>query len=77
MDKQWAVLVNDEAKAVLCDIRMDILREEDWYSLVRPYHLWQSPEVLNGGPTTPKSDIWSWACVVLDVRLIYRLLHLT
>jgi serine/threonine protein kinase len=61
------VLIDDNGDLVLCDfgiarILKDLSGEMDNRGTVR----WQSPEVLIKERKTKASDMWAWACLVLE-----------
>ncbi|KAG8902917.1 Nuclear receptor sub 2 group C member 2, partial [Tulasnella sp. 417] len=60
-------LINESGKAVLCDIGLTMI---NWHPIsTRPTASarWSSPEVNLGGSAVVQSDIWSWACVLLQL----------
>lgn len=61
------MLINEAGKAVLGDIGLETI---DWHPIASPMASvrWSSPEVNFGDSAVTQSDIWSWACVVLQVR---------
>ncbi|KAG8895391.1 hypothetical protein FRC01_012408, partial [Tulasnella sp. 417] len=61
------VLISETGKAVLCDVGWGVI---DWHPIPTPPKeslRWSSPEVNLGDPAILQSDIWSWACVVLEL----------
>ncbi|KAG8989173.1 Tyrosine-protein kinase ZAP-70 [Tulasnella sp. JGI-2019a] len=67
------ILVNGQGHAVLCDLGLAkaLSPDHSGYTtsdIFKGSHRWCSPEVLNGKPRSLESDIWSWACSVLEVR---------
>lgn len=61
------MLINEAGKAVLEDVGWAAI---DWHPIASPTASvrWSSPEVNLGDSAVIQSDIWSWACVVLQVR---------
>ncbi|KAG9002293.1 hypothetical protein FRB93_011719 [Tulasnella sp. JGI-2019a] len=58
--------------AVLSDFGLAVAASESPSGLTTSHGLlgairWWSPELFNGGPRSASSDIWAWACLLLEV----------
>ncbi|KAG8909954.1 hypothetical protein FRC01_006628 [Tulasnella sp. 417] len=63
------ILINDDGRALLSDY--DLADDQTDRSIGRYSERavrWSSPEVISGELPTVQSDVWSWACVVLQVN---------
>ncbi|KAG8929608.1 hypothetical protein FRC01_004068 [Tulasnella sp. 417] len=74
-------LVNAERRAVLCDLGLARLHDENFARLESTGSRkagslrWCSPELFNDQPRSPQSDVWAWAWLVWEVmtgRLPYQ-----
>jgi len=68
------ILLNDSFEPVLCDFGLAQSPEDARHASLQTggqegHSLrWCSPEVLNKNePKSSRSDIWAWACVVLEI----------
>lgn len=66
---QFNVLINNTGKAILSDVGLAEIDRHPISTTPRASGRWSSPEVSIGNLATVQSDIWSWACVVLQVCL--------
>ncbi|KAG9045167.1 hypothetical protein FS837_006935 [Tulasnella sp. UAMH 9824] len=74
------VLVNAERRAVLCDLGLARLHDENFTRLESTGSFkgslrWCSPELFNDQPRSPQSDMWAWAWLVWEImtgRLPYH-----
>ncbi|KIO16082.1 hypothetical protein M407DRAFT_34284 [Tulasnella calospora MUT 4182] len=75
------VLVNAERRAVLCDLGLARLHDENFTRLESTGAFskgsirWCSPELLNDQPRSPQTDMWAWAWLVWEImtgRLPYH-----
>ncbi|KAG8918981.1 hypothetical protein FRC00_011879, partial [Tulasnella sp. 408] len=75
------VLVNKERRAVLCDLGLARLHDENFTRLEstgsssKMSLRWCSPELLNDQPRSPESDVFAWAWLVWEImtgRLPYH-----
>lgn len=61
------MLISETGKAVLSDVGLAAI---DWHPIAtspKASIRWSSPEVNIEDSAVVQSDIWSWACVVLQV----------
>ncbi|KAG8976856.1 hypothetical protein FRC05_002793 [Tulasnella sp. 425] len=66
--KLFNILVNDNGKALLGDYGLGASAESSLTGKTPGASArWSSPEVISGEPATVQSDMWSWACVVLQM----------
>ncbi|KAG9040569.1 hypothetical protein FS837_000450 [Tulasnella sp. UAMH 9824] len=71
--KSANVLVSAKYRALLCDFGLARLQEDSGFSRLETSTgfkgsiRWCSPEILNGEPRTPPSDIYSWAWLVWEI----------
>ncbi|KAG9008735.1 hypothetical protein FRB93_006281 [Tulasnella sp. JGI-2019a] len=71
--KALNVLVNSENRALLCDFGLAIAADEVPEGLITSQSLkgswrWCSPELLMSEiPRTQASDIWAWACLLVEI----------
>ncbi|KAG9049066.1 hypothetical protein FS837_011339 [Tulasnella sp. UAMH 9824] len=61
------VLINNTGKAMLSDVGWAAIDRHPISTTPRASGRWSSPEVSIGNLATVKSDMWSWACVVLQL----------
>ncbi|KAG8979850.1 hypothetical protein FRB90_007874, partial [Tulasnella sp. 427] len=67
------VLINCEFRAVLCDFGLARLYEDSGFERLETSTgfkgsiRWCSPEILDGAPRTPSSDIYAWAWLVWEI----------
>ncbi|KIO29236.1 hypothetical protein M407DRAFT_51115, partial [Tulasnella calospora MUT 4182] len=74
------VLVNAERRAVLCDLGLARLHDENFTRLESTGSFkgsirWCSPELFNDQPRSPQSDMWAWSWLVWEImtgRLPYH-----
>lgn len=70
------MLVSDTGKAVLDDYFLEVIATQHPPAAVRsPSVRWSSREVNLGESAVIQSDIWSWACVALQVRIANHEMH--
>ncbi|KIO21535.1 hypothetical protein M407DRAFT_28867 [Tulasnella calospora MUT 4182] len=71
--KSANVLVNAKYRAVLCDFGLARLYEDSGFGRLETSTgfkgsiRWCSPELLNGHPRTPNSDVYAWAWLVWEI----------
>ncbi|KIO22136.1 hypothetical protein M407DRAFT_46472, partial [Tulasnella calospora MUT 4182] len=71
--KSANVLVNANCRAVLCDFGLARLYEDSGFGRLETSAgfkgsiRWCSPELLDGSPRTPNSDIYAWAWLVWEI----------
>ncbi|KIO27640.1 hypothetical protein M407DRAFT_232421, partial [Tulasnella calospora MUT 4182] len=71
--KSANVLVTAEYKARLCDFGLARLHEDSGFGRLETSTgmkgsiRWCSPEILNGAPREPTSDVYSWAWLVWEI----------
>ncbi|KAG8988381.1 hypothetical protein FRB90_002773 [Tulasnella sp. 427] len=71
--KSANVLINCECRAVLCDFGLARLYEDSGFERLETSTgfkgsiRWCSPEILDGAPRTPSSDIYAWAWLVWEI----------
>ncbi|KIO21537.1 hypothetical protein M407DRAFT_80306 [Tulasnella calospora MUT 4182] len=71
--KSANVLINNNFRAVLCDFGLARLHEDSGFGRLETSTgfkgsiRWCSPELLNGQPRTPSSDVYAWAWLVWEV----------
>ncbi|KAG9018928.1 hypothetical protein FRB90_008121 [Tulasnella sp. 427] len=71
--KSANVLVNGNFRAVLCDFGLARLYEDSGFGRLETTTgfkgsiRWCSPEILDGAPRTPGSDIYAWAWLVWEI----------
>ncbi|KIO33994.1 hypothetical protein M407DRAFT_227190, partial [Tulasnella calospora MUT 4182] len=79
--KSANVLVSSKFKALLCDFGLARLHEDSGFGRLETSTgfkgsiRWCSPEVINGGPRSLSSDVYSWAWLVWEImtgRLPYE-----
>ncbi|KAG8955885.1 hypothetical protein FRC04_006332 [Tulasnella sp. 424] len=74
------ILVNAERRAVLCDLGLARLHDENFTRLestgaFKGSLRWCSPELFNDKPRSPQSDMWAWGWLVWEImtgRLPYH-----
>ncbi|KIO31189.1 hypothetical protein M407DRAFT_68350 [Tulasnella calospora MUT 4182] len=72
--KSANVLVNAKFKALLCDFGLAGLYEDSGFERsetstgFKGSVRWCSPEITNGAPRAPTSDVYAWAWLVWEVR---------
>ncbi|KIO23545.1 hypothetical protein M407DRAFT_26997 [Tulasnella calospora MUT 4182] len=71
--KSANVLVSADFKARLCDFGLARVHEDSGFGRLETSTgfkgsiRWCSPEIINGGPRTPTSDVYSWAWLVWEI----------
>ncbi|KIO23526.1 hypothetical protein M407DRAFT_214426 [Tulasnella calospora MUT 4182] len=71
--KSANVLVGANFKAILCDFGLARLHEHSGFGRLETSTgfkgsiRWCSPEILNGAPRAPASDVYSWAWLVWEI----------
>ncbi|KAG8893780.1 hypothetical protein FRC01_013352, partial [Tulasnella sp. 417] len=67
------ILIHDDGRALLSDYGLaDDQMDRSMGVLSKRALRWSSPEVLSGEPPTAQSDVWSWACVILEMVTGHR-----
>ncbi|KIO27637.1 hypothetical protein M407DRAFT_23069 [Tulasnella calospora MUT 4182] len=76
--KSANVLVDANFKAILCDFGLARLHEDSGFRRLETSTGfkgsigWCSPEILNGVPRAPASDVYSWAWLIMTGKLPYE-----
>ncbi|KIO27685.1 hypothetical protein M407DRAFT_44104, partial [Tulasnella calospora MUT 4182] len=71
--KSANVLINSNYRAVLCDFGLARLFEDIGFERLETSTgfkgsiRWCSPEILDGAPRTPSSDVYAWAWLVWEI----------
>ncbi|KIO21541.1 hypothetical protein M407DRAFT_49828, partial [Tulasnella calospora MUT 4182] len=71
--KSANVLINSNFRAVLCDFGLARLHEDTGFGRLETSTgfkgsiRWCSPELINGHPRTPSSDVYAWAWLVWEI----------